>query len=149
MYHLLYHSLYCLAYCSFVTLSISLRQFRSYLIPRLIPSYPPQVSVRVDGDSDASWAISAMYRLKALALDAYRQAQQAAADARVAQEDARQSRLRIGSLQVGGGASALREISPSGVRWTSLSLRGEPISSTSSPPPLIHIFLKRLPPPLS
>ena len=43
-----------------------------------------------------------MYRLKSLAVDAYRQGQQAAADARVAQEEARQSRLRIGNLQGGG-----------------------------------------------
>ena len=48
-----------------------------------------QVAKKVEADVDAAWAVSVMHKLKAVALQAARQQQQAEADARIAQEEAR------------------------------------------------------------
>ncbi|GAX83158.1 hypothetical protein CEUSTIGMA_g10584.t1 [Chlamydomonas eustigma] len=68
-------------------------------IDELVSQVKGQLSSQAPGTDVSSWAVSVMYKLKSEVLDAYRQAQAAQADTRLAQGEVQAARLRIQTQQ--------------------------------------------------
>jgi hypothetical protein len=59
-----------------------------------------QQSTQASDSEKSSWAVNVMHKLKSEVLDAYRQAQAAQADVRLAQSEVQAARQRLQTLQI-------------------------------------------------